>query len=117
MWFRSRGAEALFAGILGSVSLMVATSAAPPTQTDEPFRNQLHAAMMKMDDNMSMPAMGSVDADFVSMMVPHHQGAIEMARIQLRYSHNSQLIRICEEIIVEQQQEIEVMRRAIGQQP
>jgi uncharacterized protein (DUF305 family) len=51
------------------------------------------------------------------MMVAHHQGAIDMARIQLRYGHNEQLRRIAQEIIVEQQQEILAMRRAVGASP
>jgi uncharacterized protein (DUF305 family) len=117
MWFQSKHAGVLVAGALCSLSFVVGSLAAPPAQTDESFRQQLHTIMMKMDDGMTMSAAGSVDADFVAMMVPHHQGAIDMARIQLRYSHNPQLIRICQEIIVEQQQEIAVMRLAIGEQP
>jgi uncharacterized protein (DUF305 family) len=46
-------------------------------------------------------------------MVPHHQGAIEMAQAELRYGHNEQLRRIAQEIIVDQTQEIAVMRQAI----
>jgi hypothetical protein len=49
------------------------------------------------------------------MMIPHHQGAIDMARSLLRYGHNEQLRRLAQEIIVTQQQEIAIMRLAIGQ--
>ena len=48
------------------------------------------------------------------MMIPHHQGAIDMARAELRYGHNEQLRRIAQEIIVDQQQEIAAMRLALG---
>jgi hypothetical protein len=48
-------------------------------------------------------------------MVPHHQGAIDMAQAELRYGHNEQLRRIAQEIVVEQQQEIVAMRLALGQ--
>jgi Domain of unknown function (DUF305) len=48
-------------------------------------------------------------------MIPHHQGAIDMAQAELRYGHNEQLRRIAQEIIVEQQQEIIAMRLALGQ--
>jgi hypothetical protein len=48
------------------------------------------------------------------MMVPHHQGAIDMARAELRYGKNEQLKRIAQEIIVGQQQEIAAMRLAVG---
>ncbi len=117
MRYQSRHAAVLIAGALCGLSLVMGSLAAAPVRSDAAFREQLHAVMMKMDDGMSMPATGSVDADFVAMMVPHHQGAIDMARIQLRYSHNPQLIRVCQEIIIEQQQEIAVMRRAIGEEP
>jgi len=49
------------------------------------------------------------------MMVPHHQGAIDMARAVLRYGRNEQLRRIAQEIIVDQLQEIAAMRLAIGE--
>ena len=58
---------------------------------------------------------GDVDHDFVEMMVPHHQGAIDMARAVLRYGHNEQLRRLAQEIIVTQQQEIAAMRLALGE--
>jgi uncharacterized protein (DUF305 family) len=63
---------------------------------------------------MAAPS-GDVDADFVTMMLPHHQGAIDMAVAELRYGKNEQLKRIAQEIIVDQQQEIAAMQLAIGQ--
>jgi Domain of unknown function (DUF305) len=48
------------------------------------------------------------------MMVPHHQGAIDMARVELKYGRNEQLRRLSQEIIVTQQQEIAAMRLAVG---
>jgi hypothetical protein len=65
--------------------------------------------------DMTIKATGNVDQDFVAMMVPHHQGAIDMAQAELRYGHNEHLRRIAQEIIVEQQQEIAAMRLALGQ--
>jgi len=64
---------------------------------------------------MDIKPSGDVDADFVAMMVPHHQGAIDMAQAQLRYGRNEQLRRLAQEIIVTQQQEIAAMRLALGQ--
>jgi hypothetical protein len=49
------------------------------------------------------------------MMVPHHQGAINMALAVLRHGRNPQIRRLAQEIIVTQQQEIAVMRLAVGQ--
>ena len=66
-----------------------------------------------MNDMTAEPT-GDVDRDFVAMMVPHHQGAIDMARAVLRYGRNEQLKRLAQEIIVTQQQEIDVMHLALG---
>jgi hypothetical protein len=73
------------------------------------------SAMTKMMINMGIQPTGDVDSDFVAMMAPHHQGAIEMAQADLRYGHNEQLRRLSQEIIVTQQQEIAAMRLALGQ--
>jgi Domain of unknown function (DUF305) len=73
------------------------------------------SAMTKMMIDMGIQPSGDVDSDFVAMMVPHHQGAIEMAQAQLRYGRNEQLRRLGQEIIVTQQQEIVAMRLALGQ--
>jgi len=70
-----------------------------------------------MMDDMSIKPIGNVNQDFVATMVPHHQGAIDMAQAELRYGNNGQLRRISQEIIVEQQQEIVAMRVALGQPP
>jgi hypothetical protein len=56
---------------------------------------------------------GDVDRDFVAMMIPHHQGAVEMAKAELKYGHNELLRRLSKEIIANQQQEITVMRLAV----
>ena len=72
------------------------------------------AAMTKMMDDMSIKPSGDIDRDFVTMMTPHHQGAIDMAIAALKYGKNEQLRRIAQEIIVEQQQEIIAMKLAIG---
>ena len=71
-------------------------------------------AMGKMMADMAAAPTGDIDRDFVAMMVPHHQGAIDMAQIILRYGKNEQLKRLAQEIIVTQQQEIAAMKFAVG---
>ena len=71
------------------------------------------AAMNKMMADMTVKPTGDVDRDFVATMVPHHQGAIDMAKAELRYGHNAQLRRLAQEIVVTQQQEISVMQLAL----
>jgi hypothetical protein len=79
------------------------------------FLKENDAAMTKMMNDMAAKPTGDVDRDFVAMMNPHHQGAIDMAVIELRYGKNEQLRRIAQEIIVDQMQEIAAMKLAIGE--
>lgn len=64
---------------------------------------------------MAVSPTGSIDRDFATMMIAHHQGAIDMAQLQLRFGQNEQLRRIAQEIIVEQQQEISAMYLALAE--
>jgi len=86
-----------------------------PAGEEGTFLRENEAAMTKMMRGMAADPTGDIDRDFVAMMVPHHQGAIDMAVIELRYGKNEQLRRIAQEIIVEQMQEIAAMKLAIGQ--
>jgi len=71
--------------------------------------------MTKMMIDMGIRPSGDIDADFVAMMVPHHQGAIEMAQAELRHGRNEPLRRMAQGIIVTQLQEITAMRMSLGQ--
>ncbi len=55
----------------------------------------------------------NADADFASRVIPHHQGAIEMSKVELQFGTDPRLRRLAQEIIVTQQSEIEVMKGAI----
>jgi hypothetical protein len=83
--------------------------------SEKPFLAENNAAMDKMMAGMAVKPTGDVDVDFAAMMIPHHQGAIDMALAELRYGKNEQLRRIAQEIVVDQQQEIIAMRLALGQ--
>jgi len=85
-------------------------------RTAQPAWSELIASMDKM--HMAMEAVersGSVDVDFVSLMVPHHQAAIDMAKTQLLYGKDPQMRRLAQEIITDQQSEIELMQRWLKQ--
>jgi len=86
----------------------------PDYSQEQAFLSENDAAMNKMMADMTIKPTGDVDRDFVSMMVPHHQGAIDMARAELKFGHNELLRRMAQEIIVTQQQEIAAMRLAVG---
>ena len=74
-------------------------------------------SMERMHVEMMVPPSGDPDRDFAAMMIPHHQGAIDMAKAQLAYGHDLVLRRLAQGIIVEQGQEIEVMRRVLAERP
>jgi uncharacterized protein (DUF305 family) len=65
---------------------------------------QMHAGMM------SVVPSGNNDVDFVRLMLPHHQAAIDMAKTQLLYGKDPQMRRLAQEIITDQQSEIELMQ-------
>ena len=107
-------------GLLARIAAFTVLSTAgvfAAVQDETPFLQENEAAMSKMMAAMHVKPTGDIDRDFVALMVPHHQGAIEMAQAELRYGHNEQLRRIAQEIIVEQTQEIAVMRLAHEDRP
>ncbi|WP_454726903.1 MULTISPECIES: DUF305 domain-containing protein [Cupriavidus] len=111
-----RGLARACAGLMLALTLCAAAAAATASGSDaEKFMAENDAAMTKMMDGMAVKSSGDIDADFAAMMIPHHQGAIDMAMSELRYGHNEQLRRIAQEIIVDQLQEIAAMRLALGQ--
>jgi uncharacterized protein (DUF305 family) len=70
-------------------------------------------AMERMGKDMSITHSGDPDRDFAAMMIPHHQGAIDMAKAELQFGHDPVLRRLAQGIIVQQQQEIDLMRREL----
>lgn len=79
--------------------------------TVDPDWSELIASMDKM--HMAMGAIkssGNSDVDFVRLMLPHHQAAVDMAKTQLLYGKDPQIRRLAQEIITDQQSEIELMR-------
>ena len=77
------------------------------------FDEMMQEAMTRMDNGMSIRHSGDPDRDFAAMMIPHHQGAIDMAKAELQFGRDPVLRRLAQGIIVEQQQEIELMRRQL----
>ena len=114
MHFKLR--QLLFPGAaLLAFAFVAGTASLATTLHEHPFIAENEVAMARMMTAMTIKPSGDVDADFVAMMIPHHQGAIDMAQAQLRYGSNEQLKRLAQEIIVTQQQEIAAMRLALGQ--
>ena len=73
-------------------------------KSDSPVDAALAQSMTKMHSAMQdVPLVGKPDADFALMMIPHHQGAIEMAKVELQFGADPNLRRLAQEIIVTQQ--------------
>jgi uncharacterized protein (DUF305 family) len=79
--------------------------------TAKPFAALIDDAMAVMDDGMRRAPMSGVpEHDFVAMMIPHHQGAIDMAKALLLRTTDPELRNLAQGIITEQQNEIQLMQ-------
>lgn len=71
-------------------------------------------AMARMQRSMgSAPMTGDSDHDFLVMMIPHHQGAVDMCRTELRYGSSARILALCRDIIASQSRQIQEMRRLL----
>jgi uncharacterized protein (DUF305 family) len=89
----------------------VSTARPSALAATDPDWYALMRSMEQMDSAMmSVTQSGDGDADFVRLMLPHHQAAIDMAKAQLLYGKDPQMRRLAQEIITDQQSEIELMQ-------
>jgi hypothetical protein len=104
-----------FQSLADYIAAICASPLRSSASEEAPYLSETISAMTKMMIDMGIRPTGNVDHDFVEMMVPHHQGAIDAAIAVLRYGRNTQIKRLAQEIIVTQQQEIAAMRLAVGE--
>ena len=107
---------ALELSVVFLLGLLFGGAAAPAGRSGDGdgFRAMMNDAISRMHQDMHVPYTGDTDRDFARMMIPHHQGAIDMAMVEIRYGKDGRLQRLAQEIIVTQQQEIAVMHLALG---
>ena len=104
----------LFAiGLLGTSSLAMAEDmkmdmpkGQPKSQADADFGK----SMAKMMSNMNVKTTGKPDEDFVRMMLPHHQGAVDMAKVELQYGTDPMMRKMAQDIVSSQEKEITEMK-------
>ena len=95
--------------VLCLVAALIAAAQIPPAGAQ--FMQEVTGSMERMDRRMAgAPMNGAVDHGFASMMIPHHQGAIDMAKAELLYGKNPVMRRLAQEILVDQQSEIDAMQ-------
>ena len=87
------------------------------TAGNDTFSSMMDEAMRRMDAGMNVAPTGDPDRDFARMMIPHHQGAVDMALAELRFGKDERLRRLAQGIIVEQRQEIAVMQSILDAPP
>ncbi len=85
----------------------------PEPTSDVPAEStrQFHADMRKMHHAMNIEYTGNADLDFVCGMIPHHQGAIDMAAVEVSEGRKPEMLALAPRIILQQQADIALMRR------
>jgi uncharacterized protein (DUF305 family) len=109
----------MWKSLISAVALLLITPAVGENRAHEThtaqassqFGQMMSAAMDKMHEQMAAPRQtGDPDRDFLAMMIPHHAGAVEMARLVLIYGRDPLVRQLAEEIIAGQQAEITAMQ-------
>ena len=77
---------------------------------DTPATKAFKTSMDKMHSDMMMTYTGDADVDFIKGMLPHHQGAVDMAKIVLQYGKDPEVKKLAEEVIKAQNTEIDFMK-------
>lgn len=83
---------------------------AAPAADASPSTKAFKAADEKMMTDMNRPMTGNADQDFVAGMLPHHNGAVDMARVEIQYGKDPEMLRLARGIIAAQEKEIAQMK-------
>ena len=98
---------------LAAGALLTAVAALSPAA----MAQQQHQPGMQHGMGMDMPMTGDPDVDFARMMIPHHQGAIDMARVQLEKGRDPRMRELARKIIADQEREIGILRDWLARHP
>jgi len=90
--------------------MMSHASLIPPEFAKDPATVAYAASMDKMMASMMIPYTGDPDVDFVKGMIPHHEAAVDMAKVQLQFGKDPEIRKLAEEVIAAQEAEITKMK-------
>jgi uncharacterized protein (DUF305 family) len=85
------------------------TGVSAQAQSPSPASKGYMDAMSKMDQAMQKDMSGDADVDFASMMIPHHQGASDMAKVLLQHGKDPMLRTMAQKMIEDQGKEIAML--------
>jgi uncharacterized protein (DUF305 family) len=106
------------AALLAGSAAAAQSPASSPQDQSAAGPSAMMNAMDKMNKGMaSAPMTGNVDHDFVAMMIPHHQGAIDMAKLELASGKDPTLRNLAHNIISAQESEIKMMKQWQAKHP
>ena len=108
--FASAAAFSAYNAVAQDTSSNAAVVAPAQDSSETAYLAENDAAMTRMMDDMSIKPSGDIDRDFVAMMTPHHQGAIDMAKVELQYGKDPELLKLAGDIVAAQEQEIAQMK-------
>lgn len=81
------------------------------TASDVPSTQAFKQSNMTMHKNMTMDYSGNADVDFVRGMIAHHQGAVDMAKVELQYGQSPEMKSLAQQIVSSQEHEIAQMQQ------
>jgi len=92
-----------------TMSMSPATPTSPSEAGASPSSKAFLAADQKMMHGMMRPMTGNADRDFVAGMIPHHQGAVDMAKVELQYGKDPEMRRLATNIVSSQEKQVSQM--------